>query len=805
MHKVIFMVVAIFAATMNVFAQNKTSLSGKIIDQETGISLPGVSVYFPDLRVGTQTDIAGRYQISNLPKIELLVNVSFMGYKQITQSIDLSTVSTKDYEMSEAITELSEIVVTGLSKSAQMNRTSSPITVITPIQLKQTSAANIIDAIASQPGISQVTTGAGISKPVIRGLGYNRVLVVNDGIRQEGQQWGDEHGIEVDEYGVSRVEILKGPASLAYGSDALAGVINFLSPPTLPEGVIRGSLLANYQTNNGLFGGSFNLGGTQKGVIWDIRFSNKRAHAYKNKYDGYAFNSGFKENNLGGMIGVNKSWGYSHLNFSMYNLTPGIVEGERDPITGQFVKSVAVNNTTEDEEIATKSDFKSYKSFVPYQNIHHFKVVSTNNFIFGNNSLKTIIGWQQNRRQEYEEVLEPKEYGLYFYMNTINYDARYNFTTNNNIELSFGTNGMYQNSLNKGVEFLIPDYSLFDIGVFVLAKKSWNKWTVSGGLRYDLRTEHGENLWLDEDDERTNTPDANSEQLFSAFNSKYHGISISLGATYQFNNKLYTKFNLSKGFRAPNIAEISANGAHEGSVQYLIGSPALKPEDSYQADYSLGLNSEHISAEANLFYNKVNNYIFLEKLNNTTGNDSLTNDYQTFKYTSGNAHLYGGEITIDIHPHPLDWLHFENSFSFVQSVQANQPDSMKYLPFTPAPKLHSELRATAKKFGKNLINAYVKIGVDNYFKQNHFYEAFGTETATPGYTLLNAGIGTDVLSKNKIMFSIYISANNLTNVAYQSHLSRLKYLDDNNATGRKGIFNMGRNFSIKMIVPIDIE
>jgi len=394
---------------------------------------------------------------------------------------------------------------------------------------------------------------------------------------------------------------------------------------------------------------------------------------------------------------------------------------------------------------------------------------------------------------------------LYFYMNTLNYDVRYNYTTKNKIDLSFGTNGMYQNSQNKGTEFLIPDYNLFDFGVFALAKKSWDKWTLSGGIRYDLRNEHGKDLWLDANGEKTENPDATSEQQFAAFHSKFHGVSGSIGATYQINDILYTKLNFSKGFRAPNIAEISANGVHEGTVQYLIGSPNLKPENSYQVDYSFGINSEHVTLETDLFYNNVANYIFLEKLQNSSGTDSLTNGYQTFKYTQGNAHLFGGEITLDIHPHPLDWLHFENSFSYVQSIQANQPDSMRYLPFTPAPKLHSELRANAKKIGKHLANAYVKVGIDNYFKQNHFYEAFGTETATSGYTLLNAGIGTDIVAKNRTLFSIYISANNLTNKAYQSHLSRLKYLEENNATGRMGVFNMGRNFSFKLIVPIDIK
>lgn len=797
--------VVFYASTLSVFAQNQTSLSGKIIDYKSDTPISGVSVYLPDLKTMTTTDAEGSYQLKNLPKTKLLILVSYSGYQDIVEQIDLSTTSVIDFVMKEAVTELGEVVVTGLSKAEIRNRTPSPISVINSIQLQHITASNIMDAIATQPGISQITTGAGISKPVIRGLGYNRVLVVNDGIRQEGQQWGDEHGIEIDEYGVNRVEILKGPASLTYGSDALAGVINLLPAPTLPEGSIQGNFLTNYHTNNGLIGGSLNLGGNQNGFVWDVRYSKKAAHAYQNKYDGYVFNSGFKENNLGGMLGLNKSWGYSHLNFSMYELAPGIVEGERDSATGQFIKPIAIDDATEDIIIATKSDFKSYRSFVPYQGIHHYKIVSSNNFYLGNGSLKATIGWQQNRRQEYEEVLAPKEYGLYFYMNTINYDLRYNLYSDNNLDLTFGTNGMYQNSLNKGSEFLIPDYNLFDFGIFSFAKKSWDKWTISGGLRYDLRSQHGQDLWLDENDERTNNPDTYSEQLFSAFDYKYNGISGSIGATFQINDILYTKLNLSKGFRSPNIAEISANGIHEGSVQYLIGSSSLKSENSLQTDYAFGINSEHITAEANLFYNYVNNYIFLEKLNSVSGNDSLTNGYQTFQYTSGNAHIYGGEISIDIHPHPYDWLHFESSFSYVQSVQADQPLNMKYLPFTPAPKLHSELRSDSKSLGKYLVNAYMKIGIDHYFKQNHFYEAFGTETATPAYTLLNAGIGADFYSNKRTLFSIFINANNLTDVAYQSHLSRLKYLEENIATGRTGVFNMGRNFSFKLLIPFSIS
>jgi len=785
-------------------ASGSVTLQGKVTDKATGGGLPGVEIYFPDLKKGTTTDIDGIYTIENLPVTKALIQVSFIGYKLIAETIDLATTTTKDFMLEEAVMELNEVVVTGLSKSAEKRRTPTPITTISTAELRALNASNIIDAIASRPGIDQVTTGPGISKPVIRGLGFNRVVVVNDGIRQEGQQWGDEHGIEIDEYGVNRVEILKGPASLAFGSDAMAGVINFLPAPTLPKGKISGSVLANYQTNAGLIGGSADLAGNINDYIWDVRYSGKESHAYQNAYDGYVFNSGFKENNLSGILGVIKSWGYSNIHFSVYDMMPGIVEGERDSASGQFIKPVAIGGE-EGEAIATEDDFRSYTPQVPFQKIHHYKAVSNSSFVLGNGSLKTILGWQQNRRQEYGEILTPDEYGLYFFLNTVNYDIRYNLPELNKWNISVGANGMYQKSQNKGTEFLIPDYHLFDFGIFALARKSFEKLDVSGGLRFDTRQEKADALYLDAFGERTDHPDGDSFLQFSDIDAQFQGFSGSIGATYQFSEQVFAKLNLSKGFRTPNIAEISANGVHEGTVNYIIGVPTLKAESSWQWDFALGVNSHYITAELDLFSNKINNYIYLEKLSRSMGGDSLTDGYATYKYTSGDAHLYGSELSIDVHPAPIDWLHFENGFSWVRAVQADQPDSTRNLPFTPAPKLTSELKANVKKIGKNLVNGFFMIGVDNYFRQDHFYSAYGTETATPGYTLLNVGLGADFVSNNRTLFSLFINANNLTDVAYQNHLSRLKYEAVNNVTGRMGVYNMGRNVSVKLVVPIQVK
>ncbi len=782
---------------------NKATLSGKVTDKKTGDAIPGVSIYLPDLKTGTISDAKGNYKIDNLPKVKVLVQVTFIGYKLIAENIDLSTTYTKDFIMEESVVELNEIVLTGLSKGAEINRTPSPIATIPSIQLLQNSSTNIIDAIAMKPGVSQVTTGSGISKPVIRGLGFNRVVTVNDGIRQEGQQWGDEHGIEIDEYSVSKVEILKGPASLSYGSDAMAGVINLISAPTLPDGKIMGNILANYQTNNGLIGYSANIEGNKKGFIWNIRYSNKIAHSYQNKYDGYVLNSGYKEKTISGIIGLNKSWGYSHLHFSAYNIMPGIVEGMRDSLTGEFVKPIALNDSTEDFSIATRNDFKSYKPLTPYQKVHHYKAVLNNSFVVGNGSLKSTIGWQQNQRQEYGDILNQNHFGLYFLLNSINFDVRYVLPEKNNLNISFGTNGMEQISQNMGTEFLVPEYNLFDIGAFVILKKSLGKLDISGGLRYDSRSEHGKDLYLNQDGIKINEPTINSYHQFTAFNSIFSGVSGSLGATYQFSERVFTKLNVSRGFRAPSIGEAGSNGVHDGTIRYEIGDSKLKAENSLQLDYAIGLNSKHISVEVDLFNNNIQHFIFSRKLESALGGDSLNQGYSTFKFVSGDANLLGGETSVDVHM--LDWLHFENSFSIVQSTQKNQPDSTKYLPFTPASKLSSELKAIKKKLGNNIVNAYVKIEMDNYFAQNKFYSAYKTETKTSGYMLLNLGIGADITSKNKTLFSLYINVDNLTDIAYQSHLSRLKYESVNNATGRIGVFNMGRNVSFKIIVPIDFK
>lgn len=799
-----------------IFSQN--SLSGKITDKESKETLVGANIYFSDLKNGATSDKDGFYKVVDLPTGKFLIEVRFIGYEIQVLKIDINGETKMDLELEVSHTELSEVVITGTSSAIE--KAINPIHTISmdKISLNQNSSNNIIDAISNKPGISQITTGVGNSKPVIRGLGYNRVVVLQNNIKQEGGQWGDEHGIEIDEFSVDRVEIIKGPGSLIYGSDALAGVINFLAPNPVEQGKINLNLFTSYHSNNNQQGYLLQNAGNIKGVHWLIQGTRKIAGNYSNAYDGKVFNSGFNETNLNGSVGIAKKWGYSHVNFSTFNQNLGIVEGERD-IFGNFIKPVVVDDTLLEKQTVSSSDLKGYRLFIPRQSINHHRVSSTNKFFFGKSQLAVTLGLQQNRRKEFEFLEQPssnnvnveESASLYFLLNTFNYDIRYFLPELSRWETSVGVNGMHQNNQNKGIEFLIPEYSFFDADFFAVTQKTIGKLYLSGGLRYNTRSVDSKKLLLNDKGNPTTQMDSTTELKFTAFKNTFSALSYSTGCSYSFKKNAVAKINISSGFRAPNMAELGSNGHHEGTFRYEIGNPNLKPETSFQVDAGFLFNTKHISFEPGIFSNSIQNFIYAQKLNSVWGGDSIIVDKHgdstsAFRFVQGNARLLGGELTVDIHPHPLDWLHFEQSFSYVQGTQDNQSDSTKYLPFMPAPKFQSELRAQFKKAGKSLRNFYMNVELDYFFEQNKFYSAYGTETKTPSYSLLSAGAGSDVVNKNgNILFSVYFTATNILDAAYQNHLSRLKYAPENPVSRRMGVYNMGRNFNIKLIVPLTLK
>ncbi|HSC53634.1 MAG TPA: TonB-dependent receptor [Phnomibacter sp.] len=772
------------------------SLRGTITDAVSGVPLAGATIYFPDLKLGTSSDEKGNYHFDQIVEGAYIAAVSYQGYASIVKTVSIQQHTVADFALSPSVVENENVVITGVSKATELRKTPIPISVVRKPELYRSSATNIIEALTRKSGVSSLSTGPAISKPIIRGMGYNRIITMNDGVRQEGQQWGDEHGIEIDEYSVQKAEILRGPASLMYGSDALGGVINILTNTPGPKGSIKANVVVSNNLNNHLWGLHGDVAGNVDGFSFSAYGSKKSAGDYQNKYDGYVLNSRFNEMNAGISAGIHRKWGYSQLILSNFDQHTGIIEGDRND-EGKFILYAG----SPLERVATDDDLQSRSVFVPNQRIRHLKLVSSNSVKLGNNRLSAVLGYQRNQRQEFGDPEMPEEAEGWFDLGSFTYNAAMHFSEKKDWNTTVGLSGMVQNNRNKGEEAIIPDYNLLDAGVFVLSqKKLGNTAMLSGGIRFDNR-----NLDLQE------MQDGNGGIKFSALQRNFSNVSGSVGISYFPSSSTTLKANVSRAFRAPNPAELASNGEHEGTGRYELGRSDLNSETSWQFDLGASFNTEHLNLGITPFVSVVEQFIYLEKLQSQSGGDSLTDVGNgdmatTYQYNQQHATLAGFEVNLDIHPHPLDWLHFENTLSYVKGWFATEVDYSKNLPQIPPFRLLSELRAELGKPNqqKLLANTYVKLEMDYNAAQKNPFTGYNTETSTGGYTLFNAGMGTDFKTKKgKTVASLFLSLNNIGDVAYQSHLSRLKYTAENMATGRTGVYNMGRNFTVRAVVPLE--
>jgi len=782
----------LFSGLQFIYSQN--TISGNLIDSETKQPISNATISIQDLKISINTDATGKFVFENINGTYMVEISADTFAKKI---ISLSSNIENSIELSHSVTDLQEVVVTGNAKATDIKKTPIPITTISAKFLEQNKASNLVETISKIPGISNLSSGPNLSKPIIRGLGYNRVLVLFDGIRQDGQQWGDEHGVEIDQEMVDRVEIVKGPSSLMYGSDALAGVVNFLPEKYAKLNEIKGGIETEFQTNNVGIGVSANIQGNNNGLIWGTRFSYKQASSYKNEIDNRVFGTKFKESNFNLYLGLNKSWGYSTLNFSYFDDKQEVPTGERDEITGKFVRQI----TEDDTEIVSDSDLRSYSIDNIHQRIKHFKIASDTHFHLGEGHLDLKFSYQNNIRQEFSHPEFTDLAGLNLNLKNSTYDVKYIFPKFNELEIIAGFNGLYQdNTNNRATDFLIPDYISFDFGTFVYMKREFGKLNLSAGLRYDYRTISSNSLFTETDtatgfDFQTDDSINGTEQ-FSDQENDFNGISASLGATYEINNSINLKLNVGRGYRAPNITEISAKGVHPGTDYQQLGSSDLKSEQNIQTDFGLFYNKPHFSASFEVFYNHIDNYIFNQKLQNSDGTDVVFEqngkEYQVFKFQQTKARLFGFETSFDFHP--LDWIHLLQSVSavYTENLGGNGieiKDDNKYLPFIPPLKTNTEIRFDINDF-HIFKNTYFKVGMQYFDKQNSVFSNNDTETPTSSYILFDAGIGTSFNNKNgKKLCDFKIITSNLLNENYQSHVSRMKYMS---------IYNMGRNISFNL-------
>jgi iron complex outermembrane recepter protein len=785
-------------------------LSGKLCAQgiiRGTISSGGQPVGYANIllgkkNTGASADAGGRFTIKDVPAGNYELTVSMVGYQteKVSATVTDGQTVTLTITLKEDLSRLNEVIVTGVSRATVVRKNPIPIATIGKKEMDMNVNNNIIDAIIKGiPGVSAVTTGPNISKPFIRGLGYNRVLTLYDGVRQEGQQWGDEHGIEVDQYGIGRAEVVKGPASLTYGSDALAGVINMI--PDIPEGEegkLKGSFLADYHTNNGMIGSSVGL--SYRGNDWKYAFraSGKMAHNYWNKVDGLVYGTAFREYNISAMARVDKSWGYTQFGATLYDNEQEIPDGSRDSLTRKFTRQIYEGGLDDikDRPVVTDDLLKSYTINPLHQHIQHFRVYNRSKF--GN--FNSTIGLQQSIRQEYNHPTKPAQPGLDVVLNTINYDLRYNFPVWQGIETTIGVNGMYQENRSKNAtDFPIPDYELFDIGGFFFAKRSFGPIDVSGGIRYDNRYIHWDDFYV------------GSDLQFPEFTHHYNGVSGSLGTTYNISERVLLKANIARGYRAPNITEIGSNGLDPGAHIVYLGNRNFKPEFSLQEDIGFLAYLADLDISIELFNNQIENYIYQALLYGDDGQPVvIVPGNATYQYQQSKARLYGAEVSVNLHPRAIKWLTLNTSAAYTEGLNKNDDliathgKAAKYLPFIPPFHIRSELRATMNRSVGMFSKIYGRAEVDGYADQSHFYGVDNTETFTPGYTLVNFGAGTTIINKRqKPVCELFLQLDNAFNIAYQANMNRLKYFEYYSASpnGRTGIYNTGRNFSVKVIVP----
>ncbi|MBQ9638411.1 MAG: TonB-dependent receptor [Bacteroidales bacterium] len=652
---------------------------------------------------------------------------------------------------------LHEVHISGPTGETTTAHTPMAVSTVDGLTLRQTAATNLIDALSHQPGVAQIATGTGISKPVIRGLSHNRIVVVSDNVRQEGQQWGDEHGVELDEADVSAVEIIKGPASLMYGSDAMGGVIVLRPASPLPDGELRLNAGGEYQSVNGLWGGHATLSGAQRGFFYRAHYGEQAAHAYRNHADGYVPGSQLARRTLSAELGRRFDRGQSRLSFSHYHLVPGIVEGERDSTDGSLVLT---------------TDPKRYAAELPFQVVNHNKLTWDNQLHLGTGTLLATLSLQQNDRREYEDEEDEYELGMRLHtaqLTTSWQQQLHDFRYNTGLAL------MAQKMGNHGEETLLPDYRQADGGLFATAEYTARRWDIVGGLRADMR-----HLVVEDDV------------------LHYGNVSGSIGTVCHLSPHWQSRLNVARAFRAPSVYELTCDGVHEGTGRYEIGNSALASEHSLQADWGTEYHSQRLSVQIALFASYIDNYIYLQRLPT-----DIEPSLPTFGYTQGDARLIGGEAAAEWHP--SDHWTVGATASLLDAQQRHQPDEARYLPFIPPAQTSARVAYRLPSIGRLLGTTRIELNCEHHFAQRHCHTANATETPTPAYTLIGIACHTSLLIRGSKAAELTVAINNLTDCAYQDHLSRLKYAGINPLTHATGVCNPGRNIVVRLHVPLSLS
>ncbi len=725
-------------------AQNQ--ITGKITDYNNQ-PLTGATVLLPEINKGTVSDTNGDYVLNNLPNGEIRIQFSFVGYNNVIKTVFLSGAKTKlNIMLKEAPFEAEEVIISGGYNSTQ-HENAVKIEVLKLDQHTNLSSPNFSEILTKVPGIDMISKGNGVSKPVIRGLSKDNVLVLNNGVRFENYQYSDHHPLGIDESGIEDIEIIKGPASLLYGADAIGGVINFIKEKNAPVGKITGDY--NLELFSNSLGVENNIGikGSSKNFFAGLRLGQKSNADFIQGDGGFVPNSRFNEYSIKTNAGFTNKNGVFKVNYDYNQQKLGLVE----------------------EEAVEKTLSRGRKNSIWYEQMSNHLLSLQNKLFIKKYKVELNAAFQYAGLIHFAGI-DTTEIAMN--LSTFTYESKLYFPSTERSEYIIGFQGLNQinQNFNNAQVILLPNAHTSNYSLFCLLQYTFfKKLMLQFGGRYDYKMISSEAV---------GNPLAFNYR--AALNKNYGSFSGSLGATYNVTEELLFRLNIAAAYRTPNLAELTSNGKHE--TRYELGNENLKPQNTYEADASVHYHLKDITIDIAGFYNVINRYIYINPTN-----DSTENGDRIYKYIQSNAVLYGGEAGIQLHPKKLKWLIGEITFSTVTGKR-NDGD---YLPFIPANKLQFEIIAERNKLGF-LRNAYIKANSLTAFKQNH---PSSEEETTPEYSLLNAGIGASIKAGNQLL-SLAIGVNNIFDRKYVDHLSTLK---------EAHFYNPGRNITLSIKIPFGIK
>ncbi|WP_354354947.1 TonB-dependent receptor [Pedobacter sp. UYP30] len=750
--------------------ESNFTLSGVVVDATNKSPLFLVSVATKGSGNGIQTDNKGKYEFT-VPSGKINVVAEYIGYKLLDTTIFVSKNTTLNLQLKPSVQMLKDVKIS-TAKLEQKAIATQSLTVIQGAALDRTRGLSLGDALKSITGVTTFQTGPSISKPIIHGLTGNRVLIMNNGVRLEAQQWGAEHAPEIDPFIANKLEVVKGAAGIRYGSDAMAGVI-LVKPKALPTktNTINGEVNAVGMSNSylGAFSGMLEgaLGKKLTGFSYRLQGSLKRAGNTRTP-DYLLGNTGLSEDDFSAAAQ------YYHKNFGVESFYSNF-HTQLGILAGTEVGSIADLQMRLNE---SKPQFPvnfSYKIDRPYQLANHatFKLRGFYNFNDGT-KLEAQFATQSNKRSEYNLLsFSPNnDPALFLNVKSTTADINYTHKQFGGFSGSLGVSGLHQGNIRK-FGYLIPNFVDYDGGAYLLEKYRHQKLLLEAGIRYDYR-------WL-----RAFKFNENIAKI-EAETTNYHSSSATLGAAYDLTDNLKISANYGSAFRAPTVNELYSNGVHQTLISYEVGNPNLQTERANNFSLDLNYASHCVQFALEAYNNSINNFIFLQPSGQYIRVQS--GSLLRFNYTQANVYFRGIDFNLTINP--VDSLDFNSKSSLIYAYNKTQKD---YLIYTPPGRFQNGLTYHFGDIGPlktfQLGAEYIYVAKQNKVPAGQDYAA-----PPPAYGLVNAHLAFK-LNIGRTVGDIDFSANNLADKAYRDYLDRFRYFAD----------EAGRNFILRLKIPFNIK